>query len=235
MVATDRLVARQSARRISIQSSVIQDAARIVTHRPFRVLRKIANRQSGYPSEEDIAFAKKRRLPLLVVRGRLSGKFRDSLYPQLFEILGRHAEHTMFLLADDQVVGVLKCPPDKAGFGHMVLGEDMGLCGILADVFQDILIRSQRLGNLVLSALKHQHPGIEESPFCRRVKGEVYPMKNDDCRILERDDTQTKLRTVGVDVVIELRGHLRPVNQIRELIRISHERRSSIAGRTGYV
>ncbi|KAK1241790.1 hypothetical protein MKX07_007613 [Trichoderma sp. CBMAI-0711] len=62
----------------------------------------------------------------------------------------------------------------------MVLGENMGLCGILADILQDILVWAKRLRDLVVSALERQHPGIEESSFCRCIKGQVYPMKNDD-------------------------------------------------------
>lgn len=59
-------------------------------------------------------------------------------------------------------------------------------------------------------------------------------MEDDNCRILERDNTQTKLRTVGIYIIIERFRYLVAIYQLREVIGISHNRRPAIAGRTGY-
>ena len=58
-------------------------------------------------------------------------------------------------------------------------------------------------------------------------------MQDDDGRVLERDDTQPKLGPVGGEIVVELLGHLRAVDELGEVIWVSHNCGPAIAWRAG--
>ena len=53
----------------------------------------------------------------------------------------------------------------------MLFRKGMRLSRALAAVFQRILVRGQRLGNLIFLSLQHQRPSIEQRPLGRGVKG----------------------------------------------------------------
>ena len=67
-----------------------------------------------------------------------------------------------------------------------MLGEDVPLGRVLADVVKDIIVGGQRLGNLVFPPLQHEHPGLEDGTLGHGVKREVDPVQDDNGLVLER-------------------------------------------------